>query len=482
MSRVFPDEDFCIYKDYPFKQLVFTLQYCHSCDKNDLLKYLKILNPSYSCTYLWITQYYHLFKFIYTKNNLSMNHLFLLLNSDSYKNRNSCDFMRRNALCNRSDYHLKDIWGTHDYFILNKKIQIGVKILTYLVSLFSIATNILVIRIIFAKHNKHIFKDCKHYTYLVLISVLSLCISFIEIFSWLSECFYPFEVFCLGVHKTVAAQLFKMVVKECLVITLRFLSNFCYIAFALCRIAFIGRDHNKLIKFMSEMAIWKYILFSLVISLVFSWIKYFKYSINFGLGELNYPIWNDRDISTYRLMKNPEASFPPIFDFYMIFNVISDLFNYLVFVVVCFLVDIGMLIRLRSTVNESIERIKSIGLSEKQIETKKSEMEETMNKSIRMVVVNTSIGFLFKLPLVFLPLVNAIANFYYKDSRQRNHAFDRFYTYLFETDFSSLIQDSTELLYLISISIQYFIYKKFDKKFKEGTISVPPSKNKNSQK
>ena len=228
-------------------------------------------------------------------------------------------------------------------------------------------------------------------------------------------------------------------------------------------------------------------LFSLVISLVFSWIKYFKYSINFGLGELNYPIWNERDISNSRLMENPEASFSPIFDFYMIFNVISDLFNYLVFVFLCFLVDIGMLIKLRSTVNESIERIKSIGLSEKQMETKKSEMEVTMKKSIRMVVVNTSISFLFKLPFVFLPLVNAIANFYYKhidhiNHRHRNPAFDRFYTHLFETDFSSLIQDSTELLYLISISIQYFIYKKFDKKFKEGTISVPPSKNKSSQK
>ena len=139
------------------------------------------------------------------------------MDSYSYKNRASCNFKQRLALCNRSDYHLKEIYGIQDYFILNKKIQISVKILTYLVSLFSITTNIFVIRIIFAKHNKHVFKDIKHFTYLGLISIFGLCISLIEILSWFSECFYPFEVFCLGVHKTLVAQLFKILVKECLV-------------------------------------------------------------------------------------------------------------------------------------------------------------------------------------------------------------------------------------------------------------------------
>ena len=105
-----------------------------------------------------------------------------------------------------------------------------------------------------------------------------------------------------------------------------------------------------------------------------------------------------------------------------------------------------------------------------------------MKKSIRMVLLNTSIGLLFKLPLVFLPLVNTIANFYYKDKsiRYRNLQFDSFYSHLFDVDFYPLIQDSTELLYLISVSIQYFIYRKFDKKFKEATLSPLPEKNKNT--
>ena len=223
------------------------------------------------------------------------------------------------------------------------------------------------------------------------------------------------------------------------------------------------------------MAIWKFVLFSLLISLAFSWIKYFKYTINLGQEELNYPIWNERDILIGSVI------FPFIFDFYLVFNLISDFLNYLVFVFVCFFVDLNMLVRLRSTVNESIERIKKMsGSNDKQMEKKKSELEETMKKSIRMVILNTSIGLFFKFPLVFLPLVNTIAKFYYKryygENLFTNLSFDRFYSELFDAEFYQVIYDSTELLYLISISIQYFIYKKFDKKIKEGSFS-PLEKN-----
>ena len=114
--------------------------------------------------------------------------------------------------------------------------------------------------------------------------------------TWFSECFYSFQIFCLEVHKTIVNQLFKMVAKEYLVITKRFLSNLCYIAFAFCRISLIGRDHNAFIKFMSELTIWKYILVSLAISLAFSWIKYFKYSINFDYGEMNYILFGMKEI------------------------------------------------------------------------------------------------------------------------------------------------------------------------------------------
>ena len=197
---------------------------------------------------------------------------------------------------------------------------------------------------------------------------------------------------------------------------------------------------------------------------MFSWIKFFKYSINFGQDELDFPILNEFDIST------PTAILPLILDFYMIFNVISDLINYLVFVILCFLVDLKMLFKLKSTVRETLERIKSMGSNEKQIEKKKSDLANAVNKNVKMVLLNTSIGLLFKLPIVCLPLINTIAQFFYKDieSRSKNPSFDRLY---------SLLQNVTELLFLISLTIQYFIYRKFDSKFKEVSNTKPAKKN-----
>lgn len=64
------------------------------------------------------------------------------------------------------------------------------------------------------------------------MAVFGLAISLIELLSWPTECFYLYEVFCPRVHKTLPAQLFKMVGKECIVDVLQFLCNFCYVAFA----------------------------------------------------------------------------------------------------------------------------------------------------------------------------------------------------------------------------------------------------------
>lgn len=55
ISNVFPDEDFCIYKDFPFNQLVLIYQFFQSYKEDKM----KILNSKLSCTYLLLTQYYN---------------------------------------------------------------------------------------------------------------------------------------------------------------------------------------------------------------------------------------------------------------------------------------------------------------------------------------------------------------------------------------------------------------------------------------
>ena len=56
LSKLFPDKDFCLYKNYPFNQLVFLFE-----TTNDK-KVFVLFNSTtyYTCTYLWLAQYFDL--------------------------------------------------------------------------------------------------------------------------------------------------------------------------------------------------------------------------------------------------------------------------------------------------------------------------------------------------------------------------------------------------------------------------------------
>ena len=101
---------------------------------------------------------------------------------------------------------------------------------------------------------------------------------------------------------------------------------------------------------------------------------------------------------------------------------------------------------------------------------KNADFEEVVNKAIKMVVLNSSIGILFKLPVCFVPLLNVVSEFYFKKYSNvlYNISFALFYIKFFDSSFYSIIQDLSHLLYNLSLSIQMFIYNRFDKKFRTG--------------
>lgn len=242
--------------------------------------------------------------------------------------------------------------------------------------------------------------------------------------------------------------------------------NFSYVAFALNRIAVIKKDENKLLKFMSKVSIKKYISVCFIISLALSAMKYFKYDINYGYPSMNYPISNEWDI--FNIQENP-YTFDTV---YFIINSISDIINYIVFVLICLFIDVFMIRELRKVMADKLQKIECLyaAQSKTKVENTKKENDEAMNKAVRMVVINTAIGILFKMPLCFIPILNVYAEFYYKDSNKLNihPAFGRFYSSLFRTGFYGRITDFADLLFILSMSFQPLIYKRFDKKIQIG--------------
>ena len=463
LFEVFPDEDFCIYKDFPFDRLVILAQYCETS------KIIELINTEeFTCTYLWLVQYsefYHdYYKYLFNTTTDDFDYLNTkkIIQSKSFIERSKCNFKHRLDLCNKTNYKIGNIWSTIDYYYLNKKLQIAFKIALYLISLFGILFNLLTVIIIAIKTNSDLFKGFKQYSYLCANSVFCLMILVINILSWTTECFYPFEVFCPEIRKLVFFQFFKIIFKECLTATFRFMMNFTYVAFALNRIAIIKKDQNKFLIFISEVSIYKYIGVNLAISFGLSVIKYFKYEVNYEYPFMNYPISNEWDI--FNVDQKKSHTFD---DAYFIVNSISDIINHVIFVLICLFIDIYMVRELRKVMADKLQRIERLYVESKtKIESAKKENDEAINKAIRMVVLNTLIGVLFKMPLSFIPILNVYADFYYKDfSTRYNHpSFGRFYTSLFLNGFYGQISDFADFLFILSISIQPLIYKNFDKK------------------
>lgn len=102
----------------------------------------------------------------------------------------------------------------------------------------------------------------------------------------------------------------------------------------------------------------------------------------------------------------------------------------------------------------------------------KSDHEDIVNNAFKMIILNNAIGILLKLPLCFRPIINAIAQFYYEndDFEYTNPQFARFLTKILFTRIMSLIHEASELFFTLFISLQFYIYLSFDKKFKLGYL------------
>ena len=466
IEDVFPDEDFCVYHDFPFDQLILLIK------RTDTI--LDNKDKKFTCTFLWLVQYYkHYQKSGCFQNELDPNklqilnysfHILNVLNNSNYlSSLSKCFFRKMIDLCNKSNYAIKHFINTSDYKEFNEIFKIVLKIISYIVSLFGIITNLLVIITILHKKNKELFKEFKQFSYLWINSLFSLLILVIQIFSWMSECFYPYVVFCPEIRKSIIVQIFKILFKECLINSFRLMCNLTYVAFSFNRISLINKDHGKLVKFFSTIGKKTYIGTCFLISCGFSVIKYFKYEINFDGLESDFPILIENNlVSIYNKKVYNDTLF--------ILNMIYDFFNYVLFEILTSIIDIYMVLRLRRVLDEKFKQSESLIKDAKKLENMKKENEGALKKANKMVILNTTISILFRMPIAFLPIINIYAEFYYKnDSNPLNHRnFDIFYTFLTDSGFYQIIIELSDLLYTFSLSFLLFIYLNFDKKFYEG--------------
>lgn len=470
-----PDRDLCLYESFPFERMIYVrLEFDVRDGSRASIDFNEIDASRWSrrtCTLELLAKHFGVMnQALATNNPWSAQDLSDLLNSSN----RVCDYeaeMKR--LCVKRRRPTVE-WTVYDWARFNKCAQLVCDTLVLVVSLLGIVTNSLVVLVIVRKENRDLFKGFKQYTYLSSISVFSISILCIQIVSWLSDCKETISIFCPETRRFIPVQFFKIIFKETSIPALRFASNFAYVAFAFNRISLIGKDHPKLVDFFSKIKSNRYILTTGLISIGLSVVKGFKYKINYDHSEREYPYTVEVDFYEKRSDANRV---------YFVINVVCDLLNYFVFVCVNLGIDVYMLVRLRRTLDEKLKRFATMmtSLDEKttkttttirmkQFDQTKSDMDNAKNNALRMVVFNSMANFFFKLPLVVMPLVNAVVVFQYGDYKSRglSRPFQFFYELLSLTHSSALLADLADLLFTMLIACQLFFYRQFDTKMRQA--------------
>jgi hypothetical protein len=338
---------------------------------------------------------------------------------------------------------------------------------TPILCIFGIICNILIIYVINKKENNRENLKEKHYTYMAINSFSNLVILVIEILKLMNECQYPFGFYCSSIRKVIFIQ-YNFLVFEFLSSSFRLTSNFTYVAFSLCRLEKIGKDHTKFIEFFSKLGIKKYMTFSIFISIAFSVVKPLRYDINYDLEYNDFPI----NFSQNHMRFGWQIQIK--FILALIFDNLYDIVCNLLFVLANLIIDIVLIFKLRRVLIEKEEKSKCLDkLSQEKM---KQESAESMRRVILMVILNSLIHFLSKIPLTITSLNDLrlqISRTYFDVSYGTLRTY-HWFTFPYSMRYFCaldkiclLFRKFGNFLYLISISINLFFLKKFDKNFQE---------------
>jgi hypothetical protein len=233
--------------------------------------------------------------------------------------------------------------------------------------------------------------------------------------------------------------------------------------FAINRIAVIVKGQNEVSEKISNWGVKKFLAVAFFLSLLFSSTKYFNYVVNFDHPEADYPIRETISISLFADHKHMDTVFKVIF----LLTAISDFLNHFVFTCINLFIDIVMLVKLHRSLAETEEN------------------KESLKIASRMVVINSLISILFKMPLMILPIINVLAQFYYSNLRRiigknkfvsnnvtfeayLNRNFGYFYYFFQAADFPDLIDSLCNFLFSLSLLLVFFVYYNFDEKIYQG--------------
>lgn len=269
-------------------------------------------------------------------------------------------FYPRLSLCNRSQIEWTNSGTIFDTSEKLHMAQFVVSILVPVVCLLGIVTNSLLVHVIRHKSNQKEL-DKNHYKYLKLNSQINIGILAIEPLSQIVLCRgFIVDFVCSPARFLLFFQFFNMIVVEYISHTLRLLSNFVYVGFAINRLSLVGTQNGKFITSVSKLSNWQFLVRVALPSMALAVVKIFDSLPNSYEPISDYP-FSSTDL--YKLISDP------LLYTYLTFKFLYLFINYFVFLIINLAIDILLTVRMKRTLDE--KKAKKISISQATSESNK---------------------------------------------------------------------------------------------------------------
>jgi len=453
----YPNQDLCLFKDFPHHRLVYPTILTGK------------LIPC-SCTLIWMIQYSKFY--LYKNYTYYRKGLWTLIINDSKSDKtvhclsgtsnfsleiDKCNFETNFKNCENS----KLITSGKDFGLFDQKnLVFNFKWLKYTVEVFfqpilcllGIITNLLTIKVIRNRSTIILKKNLNNimYEHQLACSICNVILCLIKIFSLMNICIFPRTSFCSSIHEERATQYFKIYVVNFLGNAVRLGSNFSYIFFSISRFYLMNTAPSEFLKKFQKINTKIFYSILILCCLSFSSFRIFQFKINdfFDVFEQNFPFdafavnWCEDELT---LKTN---SFLSLCQFFTVINLINNIFNNIIFFFVSFVIDLN-LIRLS---NENLKNKKALFPSNEAHVTEALKFKEKIN---RMILVNGLLYFISHFPEFLVTLLLIIFR-----KTLEYHCFTLF-------SCVDLIEISQSLNFVMIFS-QFFLFKKFDKNFHDS--------------
>ena len=442
----YPDEDLCLFKEFPHEQHVIPL----------FPVLFNNLECSCSCTLIWLIKNYDL---ILTNFNLYQNFgQQNLSQSNCVKNFSilfdACQFKRKFNQCLSSSSPYRINLGPSifqlTFFFEWLKLVIQVYFRTFL-SIGGFLLNILVICVLKNKTKNKSSKnpfDNVMYKHIFYNSLFNCLFCLLNIFSLMNICVFPKSSFCSSIYKTEFAQYSKIILFLFVGNSVRLCSNFSFILFSISRFYISTSRKSSLFHLFEKLNLKRFYSIMFILCSLWSMFKLFEYRPNevFSTYDKNFP-YNRYDLK-YCQYSHEDYKFLSLgCKIFPILNVLNNILNNILFIFVSLLIDICLL----KFTHKNYKHKKELFKDKKHIE----EALEHKKKVKKVILTNGLVFFLSHMPEFMATLVIIVYG-----NELKMFCFSFFSC----TDLLEIF----ETFSFIGICLQFFVYKHFDKNFIES--------------